>query len=419
MAGKRYALVGTGARGMTSFAQPLMNDFPDTAELVGLYDPNPLRLASAAKMLTPSPPTFTDFRQMLSQTDADAVVITGRDCTHAEYVVQTLRAGKRAISEKPLCTTAEQCRDILAAEKESTATCLVTHNVRYGAAEERIKRIIQSGRLGDIRFIQFEETLDRCHGADYFRRWHRRKENSGGLMVHKASHHFDFLNWLADSLPKRLIAHGGLRFYGSNGPFRSRRCKDCPHAGECEFHADLFQRDLYRELYLQAESADGYLRDGCVFDESIDIEDQAAVMIEYESGLEVSYTLLAYSPQEIQRIVIEGQLGRLEYFSCANTGFALGGQRLPGVEELARESLRLYIPGEGVEELDIHRAEGGHGGADPLLRQDFFARDWNREPTDQMASVQEAVQAVLVGAAANESIRTGQPVDIQALLEAP
>ena len=47
MTAKRYALVGTGGRGLGMYARPLLKDFPDTAELVGLCDHNALRLKAA------------------------------------------------------------------------------------------------------------------------------------------------------------------------------------------------------------------------------------------------------------------------------------------------------------------------------------------------------------------------------------
>lgn len=62
----------------------------------------------------------------------------------------------------------------------------------------RIKELIHEGCVGDILSVHFEWMLDTEHGADYFRRWHRKKENSGGLLVHKATHHFDMVNWLID-----------------------------------------------------------------------------------------------------------------------------------------------------------------------------------------------------------------------------
>jgi len=353
---------------------------------------------------------------MMAAVDPDGVVVASRDVTHAQYVVAALAAGKRAISEKPLCTTAAQCRDILAADAGSDALCLVTHNMRYGAAMVAIRDVVRSGRLGEVRLMHFAETLDRCHGADYYRRWHGRKDSSGGLLIHKASHHFDLLNWFAASRPAWVSAQGGLRFYGRNGPFHGRRCSDCEHAERCEYHADMFGLEQYRTLYRDAEGVDGYFRDGCVFDPAIDAEDQMGVLLRYENGIEVTYSLNSYCPYESQRTVIEGTAGRLEYFATHNTGWVVDSKPLPGIELLGDEQLRLFIPGEGIEDVAIQRPEGGHGGADPELQAAFFGREWDAQPTEQMASVTDAVQAVLIGVAANQSMATGQPVDVQRLL---
>ena len=413
---KRWALVGTGSRGLSMFAKPLCKDLPGTAALVALCDVNGRRLANVAKLLGKDLPLFTTFYEMLQSVDFDGVAVATTDLAHAEYVVAALKANKLAVSEKPLCTTADECRQILAAARDSDASCLVTHNARYGAAEKMIYDLIRSGRLGEVKFMQFDETLDRCHGADYFRRWHGKRANSGGLLIHKASHHFDQLNWWAGAIPVWVSAQGSLQFYGANGPFHYIRCQGCPHADPCDFHSDMFKVEIYRKLYLEAESEDGYFRDGCVFDPAIDVDDQAAVLIRYDNGVEVSYTLTAYSPIESQRVIVEGTEGRLEYSNWINTGWVIDSEPLPGIEEIANEQLRLILPAVGIEDVPIERVEGSHGGADPQLRADFFGTDWAVEPNAQMASLEEAVQAVLVGVAANKSIATGEAVHVQQLL---
>ena len=57
-------------------------------------------------------------------------------------------------------------------------------------ARTQIKDMLMSGAIGEIVAVDFSWHLDRVHGADYFRRWHRYKERSGGLLVHKSTHHF-------------------------------------------------------------------------------------------------------------------------------------------------------------------------------------------------------------------------------------
>jgi predicted dehydrogenase len=55
----------------------------------------------------------------------------------------------------------------------------------------KVKELLIAGAIGDVKSVHFEWLLDTNHGADYFRRWHREKRNSGGLMVYQSTDHFD------------------------------------------------------------------------------------------------------------------------------------------------------------------------------------------------------------------------------------
>jgi len=81
--------------------------------------------------------------------------------------------------------------------------------------------------------------LDTSHGADYFRRWHHLRENGGSLLVHKATHHFDLLNWWLNTNPEEEYAYGKLDVYGKNGSFRHTNCRPCPHKSDCKFYFDI------------------------------------------------------------------------------------------------------------------------------------------------------------------------------------
>ena len=90
-----------------------------------------------------------------------------------------------------------------------------------------MKQALKDGVVGEVLNVDFEYLLDTKHGADYFRRWHRRKENSGGLLVHKATHHFDLVNWWIEDEPEEVMAFGSRRFYGPVRAERGVRCLTC------------------------------------------------------------------------------------------------------------------------------------------------------------------------------------------------
>ena len=89
-----------------------------------------------------------------------------------------------------------------------------------------LKETLLPGEIGQVTSVDFSWYLDTSHGADYFRRWHRLREKSGSLWVHKATHHFDLVNWWLDADPVEVSALASLNNYGKKGPFHYQNCDD-------------------------------------------------------------------------------------------------------------------------------------------------------------------------------------------------
>ena len=125
----------------------------------------------------------------------------------------------------------------------------------------------QLTKLTPVLSVHFEWLLDTVHGADYFRRWHRQKENSGGLMVHKSGHHFDLVNWWLDATPESVAGMGRLAFYGAENGKRHgwardyERARGAPAASDDPFAIDLEADETLKSIYADAEKEDGYHRD--------------------------------------------------------------------------------------------------------------------------------------------------------------
>ena len=421
----RYVLAGVGNRGLTFFAEPLRKDFNDYGELVGLFDASSVRMEGVNRLWGTNLPAFTDFQVMLRQIDPEVILIATDDASHAEYVIQTLEVGKRVICEKPLVVTASQARRVLetielTADRRPVPS-LVTHNMRYEPAVLQLKEMISSGTIGQVLHITFLENLDRHHGADYFRRWHRFKANSGGLLVQKGSHHFDVLNWLAGSRPNRVMARGGLHVYGRRGPFRGERCTGCSFSMQCRYFADLktwMEENPELQLYASAEGESGYVRDGCVFDDCIDIEDHMDVLYDYQNGIEVTYSLTAFASIENWRIEVEGTGGRLVFEQIYPTDWPPGDYVVPGLEDFELRRLMLYSFNEGVQEIPTDHWQGEWENERLTMLPELFARPLDAPLTELQATLEDGIWAVLVGIAANQSLENNsQPVDVHSLLE--
>ncbi|WP_144122306.1 Gfo/Idh/MocA family protein [Catellatospora sichuanensis] len=429
----RYAIVGTGARAQM-FAQALNKH----GELVALADVNPARIAAQQRRLQAAgaPPAVAydagDVPAMLAKERVDTLVVCSVDATHDEYIVAALDAGCSVVTEKPMTVDVPKCRRILEAVKRNDGKVGVAFNYRFHPVHEQVRTLLAEGAIGEIGSVHFEWLLDVRHGADYFRRWHRDRANSGGLLVHKATHHFDLVNWWLNSTPVRVTAEGRLFLYGENGA-RHGYARDYARAhGAAAAAGDPFALHLadnpnLAELYLDAEAHDGYHRDVNVFAPGTDIEDDMAVLVRYASGATMSYHLTAYAPWEGYRIAFNGSRGRLELDIVESDHVAPGvagavkghSAALHGVEAAAESgsvSLRLRRYWEKPVEVPVAAYDRqGHGGADVRMTGVLFGGD--ADPLHRSATALDGARSLLTGLAANASIASGRSVDVAQLLD--
>ena len=398
---KRIALVGTGVRGLGMWGRPVVRDFKDSIQFVGLCDINPGRVETGKQSLGVDCPTFTDIDKMLKETKPELLLVMSVDGVHHEHIIKGLESGADVVTEKPMTIDEKKVQAIIDAEKRTGKKVRVTFNYRYSPHRQKLYELLRNGAIGQITSADFHWYLDTSHGADYFRRWHRLRKHAGTLLVHKASHHFDLLNWWLDSEPQEVFGYGELEHYGKNNPFRHTHCRPCPHKDKCAFYYDITKNKEQMALYVANEKHDGYLRDGCVWKEDIDIFDKMAVQIKYANNVQVSYSLTTYSPYEGYRIAFNGTKGRLE---------AWIKESQPWKEEDFDE-IHLTQNFGKREIIQIPNNEAGHGGGDTRLRKQIFASD-GQDPFRQAAGSRDGAMAVLVGVAARNSIDSGKPVKI-------
>ncbi|MFI6760583.1 Gfo/Idh/MocA family protein [Micromonospora sp. NPDC050417] len=430
----RYAVVGTGARA-EMFVRALVLDHPATAELVAFADVNQARMDTHNEWLEElgfdSVPTYlaVDYTTMLEKERVDVVLVTTVDRAHDEYIVAALRSGRDVITEKPMTIDVPRCQRILDAVAETGRNVSVAFNYRYNPLHEKVREVLAAGEIGEIGSVHFEWLLDVRHGADYFRRWHREKANSGGLMVHKASHHFDLVNWWLDAVPEEVYASGRLFFYGETGRRHGYardydRAHGSPAAAGDPFALHLASHPRLRALYLDAEAEDGYHRDQNVFAPGVTIEDDMSVLARYSNGATMTYHLTAYAPWEGYRVMVNGSRGRLElevvesdfvspYAAGELKGAALHGVQAAIEEGWAKLTVRPFW--EQARQVPVAGyTRTGHGGADVRMTGVLFGG--HPDPMDRGATARDGALALLTGLAANRSFETGQPVRVADLL---
>lgn len=413
------------------FLDPVIKDFQASSAVVGLCDASPTRLRFhldriAREYGAGAIPTYAaeEFETMIEEQKPDTVIVCTPDSLHHEYIIRALESGVDVISEKPLTTDSAKCRAIFDAVERTGKTVRTTFNCRWMPGPAKVRELVASGVIGTVRHVQFEEMLNTSHGADYFRRWHSEKDLSGGLQIHKSTHHFDLINWWLNEIPSRVFAFGELAYYGRENALRRgekdrtayERYTGVAAARNDPFRVDLDDEPRLKALYKDAEAESGYIRDRNVFRAGIDIEDSFSVLIKYRSAAIASYTLNAFCPVEGCRVALTGDGGRIEYTETKYPDI----RNKDGRREIEYGGVRMEVRvtplfSRGYD-VPIATGEGGHGGSDTLLQEQLFAAHPPDDLLGRNAGHEQGAASLLIGVAMNQSLASGQPVDIDSLV---
>ena len=424
---KRYALVGVGSRS-SMYREAVLRTYAAQCEMVGFCDNNAGRLKQAQdrarSMAQVEVPLYDakDFDRMIREQKPEVVIVTTKDSTHDHYIIRAMELGCDVMTEKPMTTDEKKCQAILKAQRKTGRNCIVTFNYRYSPHRTQVKDLLMSGVIGDVYSVDFHWLLDTVHGADYFRRWHSNKANSGGLMVHKATHHFDLVNWWLSASPVTVQAKGQREFYTPQMAKRlglqshHERCHTCPEKNKCTFALDMAANANLRRLYLDQEKYDGYFRDRCVFRPDIDIEDTMNVIVKYDTGVTLSYSLNAFNAWEGYHIAFNGTKGRIEHGIQEKVSVS-GDGSVPGAIKPGGTHIRVYPMRAPAYEVPLwSEGEGGHGGGDKVMLDDLFLPERKGDKYLRAADQRGGAYSILTGIAANHAMRTGKTVEIADLV---
>lgn len=430
----RTAVVGIGHRSH-SWISEIVSTYSEQTELVGLCDSVVARCHDVNRYFGVNSACYENFDAMLAETKPDLVVVVVPENLHAEFIVKAFAAGCEVATEKPLCTTAEDAALILEAERRSGKKLFMGFNYRHIPLCSKIREIIQAGVIGTPVSCDLTWYLDyRGHGASYFRRWHRLMALSGGLLITKATHHFDLANWWIGDRPESVYANCSLNFFGKGkGKFQGTRCRDCDHKNECEFFFDSKDKERRsRELGYKVNTVRDYEGDTCVFSDDIDIYDTMSVMVRYKGGAILNYSLNASVPFEGWNLAINGTKGRLESKITDNKpspgwqdrfqivgpdGTLLKGKGYRITDWPAEYNIHV-MPHDGVDyEVRPPNIADGHGGGDFKIFDALFKGTLREnDPLQIFASAEDGVASMIIGAAANRSAQINHPVDVDEML---
>lgn len=433
---RRYAVIGLSNRGVASFLRPILgitggadsalgydrsvDDYREHAELVAVLDVDQTRAAAVLdSMLPEGHPTVAaytpdEFTTMLRVSRPDTLIIASPDYTHIDYILPALANDIDVISEKPMVTTAADAARVLEAKRISLASIRVTHNLRFTSRHRKVARMVRAGRLGRVLHVSMDYHVDIQHGASYFLRWNRERAKSGGLTVHKSTHHLDLISWWLGDSPASVYAVGGLDYYGPKSSHRPTsattpeevRALDPYYRAQRESSVfpETFETSRNGLYGLPYETQYPAGKQFTLYDEEIDIEDHVAALITFSKGASAMYSVNFSSPWEGYRATITGTDGILEVF----VGQLPDGEELPGSGEI------IFRPLFGsAEVISVASGEGGHDGADPMMRRALFVGpDEEVEELGLLATAEEGAMAVATGEAIWVSIAEQRVVNV-------
>jgi predicted dehydrogenase len=144
--------VRIGVVGLGYWGPNLARNFSRLADVVWLCDASPERLERHAAA-HPRARTTTSLDDLLEDSGLDAIALATPVPTHAGLAERVLRAGKHCFVEKPLAQSVEEAERVLAAQRESGRVLMVGHLLEYHPGVEMLKQLIDSGELGDVRYL--------------------------------------------------------------------------------------------------------------------------------------------------------------------------------------------------------------------------------------------------------------------------
>lgn len=345
----RIGVIGTGMMGCEHIRN--VNGLPG-ADVVAVSDPNDEPLSWARRELGDRSYTeFRDHRDLLAADLVDALVVASPNHTHVDVLRDVLSTDVPVLVEKPMCTTVDDCREIVERAGRRDAITWVGLEYRYMAPIAALVDVVRSGRIGDTRMVAIRE-----HRFPFLVKvgnWNRFSRNTGGTLVEKCCHFFDLMNLIVGARPTRVYASGG---------------QDVNHLDE--------------------------VYDG----ERSDILDNSFVIVDYEGGVRAHLDLcmFAEASRDEQEISVVGDLGKVEAAIPGDGSVHLG----------TRADRSVVALPASMDESVAH--VGFHFGASYVELSRF--RDAVLAGTAPDVDVHAGLMSVAIGVAAHRSIDEGRPI---------
>ncbi len=381
-------VIGLGNRG-SKFGKNIIMNSPN-ANLVAVCDTDKKRFDffNGCDMAF-----YDNYDDFFNHSNLDAVMIATPDNTHLDIAKKAVKAKKHIICEKPLEINIDRLIEFREVLKGYDKVFQVGYVLRYAPLYKKVKALIESDVIGDIIIGNAIDNIG-YGGYAFFHDWHRKRENIQSILIQKASHSIDILNWIINEIPTNIVAFGGLNVFGENGLGKTfndivtneTRCKSCKHQYTCV--ESLVNRKSIKKINWNDEWPDY-----CVYAPEIDIDDNQTVMIQYKNKSRVNYILCEFAPDYKRQYEFIGTKGKLIFDDNSNTITV------------------TYRENNNVDKYLIDSDNAIHSGGDMGLFQDFI--NACSAGTIPIANFESAFISSITCLKAQESIDKKQIIDIE------
>lgn len=358
----RYGIIGTGSMGREHIENiKVMGG----AAVTALSDPYVLS-QEAARAMAPGAKVFSDHRALLDSGLVDAVVIATPNDTHVTVLKDALASDLPIFVEKPLATTIEDLRSILAWDAKRSAITWMGLEYRFMPPVAEVVARAKEGEAGKIHQVSIRE-----HREPFYPKvdnWNRFSSRTGGTLVEKCCHYFNLMDLVIGEHPVRVFASGGQVVNHLDEKYDGR------------------QSDILDSAYVIVEYANGArgMLDLCMFGEG-SFDKEILTIVGDEGKLE------SFLPSQVVRASRRDSIGKL-------SGWKSGASRSRGSEEKI------------VHNYDV-KYMGHHYGASYIEHTKFRDAILNSTPAE--VTLHDGVTSVVTGLAAHKSIAEGRVVEIK------
>lgn len=286
----QLGIIGFGGRG---------GDVGHTAErstgglvhTVAVVEPNDARFEQACKDYECTPRRYLTVPAMMAKERLDLVIVSSPNEFHLDGLRGLEGHNVPILLEKPLDSTWDKINAVARFCRTYPAPVMVGHCMRYAPILKKAKQLILQGAIGKVRSANFTQY---CHyGNCMFHNWRREKHRSGTMMLEKATHDLDVMQYLLDARPVSVFASAKrLAFGGKESP--TLRCRDCDRRTTCpESTVNIMQRWVGTYKFTEIKNMD----DLCCFSEAVDCPDDEIALIQFDTGIHGTYSQVFYSPR--------------------------------------------------------------------------------------------------------------------------